>query len=238
MLANQNIRKNFRDFEGEMEDYEPVEEENSEDAQSSIAEIVDGAQLPVKVAFGQIDYYRHMEGEDQQWLQQITPRAGGDSMLGQHDMEDEMMINMMKNDTAHYEIASIPPSRYDDQLENGVVEAEYQEIESQMEAAQSEMYQQRSDAEMEINSSVEEKDAVVQEWFEPERAIFSQLGDRVEKTNSFEFFSNVHNPVFENLPRLPTRHGQEQRYFVPVPPKAGEGDKRSELESGIIEFFK
>jgi hypothetical protein len=32
MLANQNIRKNFRDFEGEMEDYEPVEEENSEDA--------------------------------------------------------------------------------------------------------------------------------------------------------------------------------------------------------------
>ena len=25
-------RKNFRDFEGEMEDYEPVEEENSEDA--------------------------------------------------------------------------------------------------------------------------------------------------------------------------------------------------------------
>jgi hypothetical protein len=56
-------------------------------------------------------------------------------MLGQHDMEDEMMINMMKNDTAHYEIASIPPSRYDDQLENGVVEAEYQEIESQMEAA-------------------------------------------------------------------------------------------------------
>ena len=128
-------------------------------------------------------------------------------MLGQHDMEDEMMINMMKNDTAHYEIASIPPSRYDDQLENGVVEAEFQEIESQMEAVQSEMYQQRSDAEMEINSSIEEKDAVVQEWFEPERAIFSQLGDRLEQTNSFEFFSNVHNPVFEALPRLPTRHG-------------------------------
>ena len=64
ILANQNIRKNFRDFEGEMEDYEPVEEENSEDAQSSVADIVDGAQLPVKAAFGQIDYYRHIEGDD------------------------------------------------------------------------------------------------------------------------------------------------------------------------------
>jgi len=47
---------------------------------------------------------------------------------------------MQKYDTAHYEIASIPPSRHDDLLENGAVEAEYQEIESQMEAAQSEMY--------------------------------------------------------------------------------------------------
>ncbi len=47
-----------------MEDYEPVEEENSEDAQSSIADVVDSAQLPVLPSFGQIDYYRHMEGDD------------------------------------------------------------------------------------------------------------------------------------------------------------------------------
>lgn len=46
-------------------------------------------------------------------------------------MEDDMMVAMQKNDTAHFEIASIPPSRYDDQLENGVVEAEYQEMTSQ-----------------------------------------------------------------------------------------------------------
>ena len=64
LLASQALRKNFRDFEGEMEDYEPVEEENSEDAESSIADVVDSAQLPVKPAFGQIDYYRHMEGDD------------------------------------------------------------------------------------------------------------------------------------------------------------------------------
>jgi len=24
--------------------------------------------MPVKPAFGEIDYYRHMEGEDQQWM--------------------------------------------------------------------------------------------------------------------------------------------------------------------------
>jgi hypothetical protein len=43
ILASQALRKNFRDFEGEMEDYEPVEEENSEDAESSIADVVDAA---------------------------------------------------------------------------------------------------------------------------------------------------------------------------------------------------
>ena len=89
-----------------------------------------------------------------------------------------MMVAMQKNDTAHFEIASVPPSRYDDQLENGVVEAEYQEMTSKQEIAQSECYQQRSDAEMEINSSVEEKDAVEQQFFEQERAVFSQLQDR------------------------------------------------------------
>lgn len=46
---------------------------------------------------------------------------------------------------------------------------------SQVEANQSEEFQQRSDAEMEINSEVEEKELVQQEYFEPERAIFSQL---------------------------------------------------------------
>jgi len=35
-------------------------------------------------------------------------------MLGQHDMEDDMELQMDVNATAHYEIASIPLSRYDD----------------------------------------------------------------------------------------------------------------------------
>ena len=73
-------------------------------------------------------------------MQQITPRAGGDSMLGQHDIEDDMELAMEKNATAHFEVASVPPSRYDDQMENAGVDAEYQEMKSEMEANKSEMY--------------------------------------------------------------------------------------------------
>ena len=43
IMANQQVRKNFRDFEGGMEDYEPVEEENSDEAESSIADVIDSA---------------------------------------------------------------------------------------------------------------------------------------------------------------------------------------------------
>ena len=46
---------------------------------------------------------------------------------------------------------------------------------SQLEANQSEEYCQRSDAEFENNSDKEEANAVEQEYFIPERAIFSQL---------------------------------------------------------------
>ena len=52
---------------------------------------MDTAELPLRPAFGEIDYYRNIEGEDQHWMQQITPRQGGDSMLGQHDVEDNGM---------------------------------------------------------------------------------------------------------------------------------------------------
>lgn len=78
---------------------------------------------------------------------------------------------------------------------------------------------------MEIISDVEEKEAVPEEHFVPERAIFSQLQDREEKENNFEYFANVANPVFEHVEKPPTRHGEELRHFMPVEAKAGEGDK-------------
>lgn len=221
-----------------MEDYEPVEEENSEDAESSIADVVDSAQLPVKPAFGQIDYFRHMEGDDQHWMQQITPRAGGDSMLGQHDLEDDMELQMEKNQTAHFEVASIPPSRHEGLIEAGGVEAEFQELTSQLEAAQSEEFQQRSDAEMEINSDVEMKQGEDFEHFVPERAIFSQLQDRAENQTNAEFFENVQAPVFEALEKPPTRHAVEQRHFLPIEAAMGEADKEGEIIGPTEHFFK
>ena len=63
-------------------------------------------------------------------MQQITPRAGGDSMLGQHDMEDEMELAMEKNATAHFETASVPPSMTAIEMGKGRHDAEFQELTS------------------------------------------------------------------------------------------------------------
>ena len=40
-----------------MEDYEPVEEENSEDAKSSATETMDCVQLPILPAYGNVDNF-------------------------------------------------------------------------------------------------------------------------------------------------------------------------------------
>ena len=109
------LKRNFRDFEGEMEDYEPVAEENSRDEDSSDeASVVDPYidKMIGKPAFGEIDYYRQMNGEDEHWMQQVTPRAGDDSVHGERDLEDEGELRMDKNQTAKYDTVSIPPTAH------------------------------------------------------------------------------------------------------------------------------
>jgi hypothetical protein len=66
VAANKRDLKSFRNFESEMEDYEPVEEEKDEDSAEHIQtdREVEAAQLPQAPAFGEIDYYRHLEGEN------------------------------------------------------------------------------------------------------------------------------------------------------------------------------
>jgi len=81
-------------------------------------------------------------------------------MLGQHDIEDEGQLRMDKNMTAEYDLVSVPPTAHGSQLEVGVVDAINKEDSEEMEGRQSEMYQNRSDAEMEINSSIEHKEAI------------------------------------------------------------------------------
>ena len=64
-------------------------------------------------------------------------------MLGDDQLmnkEDDMILAMEKNATAHFETASVPPSKYDEAMGKGQHEAEYQELTSQIEAAHSEEY--------------------------------------------------------------------------------------------------
>jgi len=35
---------------------------------------------------GKIDYFRQLDGDEDFWMQQLTARAGGDSMLGLNDI--------------------------------------------------------------------------------------------------------------------------------------------------------
>ena len=63
-----------------------------------------------------------------------------------------------------------------------------------------------------------------QEYFIPERAIYSTIGDRVEKDSEAEFFNNDEDPIFDHVEKPPTRHGNEQRYFAPIEPNGGDGD--------------
>ena len=64
-------------------------------------------------AFGQIDYYRSVEGGDQQWMQQITPRAG-EELPDQASFEADEERYMPKDATAHFEEISVPPTRHEE----------------------------------------------------------------------------------------------------------------------------
>ena len=65
-LSQKKEIKNFRDFEGEMDDYEPVEEAASNEEEEP--PVRDMVQVPVEPAKGQIDYYRTVE-ESAQWME-------------------------------------------------------------------------------------------------------------------------------------------------------------------------
>jgi len=57
-------KKAYKDIEGEMEDYDPVDEADQNDEDSVIE---DGASIPQPVS-GQINYFRRLDGDEQYWL--------------------------------------------------------------------------------------------------------------------------------------------------------------------------
>ena len=228
-------RKSYKDIEGEMEDYEAVEEENSED-EESIPDVVEHVQLPVKPAFGELDYYRQMQGEEEDWMQQLTPRAGGDSIMGQHDVEDEGQLDMELK-SAHFDVTSIPPSRHDAEIEVGGTQANYHECSEQMEGDNSEVQINRSDAEMEINSSVEVAEDDQEELFPLDRAIFSRLKDGEEREVAQEFTQFI-DAEFGTVPPANEREGEPIEYTALVDAVAGEADKQSVLNASEQEFIE
>lgn len=75
-------KRNYRDIEGEeMEDYDAIDEEQASDEQ----DVEEGAEMPQPIA-GQVDYSRSDEASDIQYLKPVTPRAGGDSIIGRSDI--------------------------------------------------------------------------------------------------------------------------------------------------------
>ena len=110
-------------------------------------------------------------------MQQITPRAGDVGSMRGFDIDGDSMMAIQR-DGAHFDSVSVPPSRQTIEEGRGTaVPAQYEEMLMQVEASQSEIYQQRSDAEMEIESNMQERMAIGQEFFEAEQAIFSADGE-------------------------------------------------------------
>lgn len=67
-----------------MADYDAIDEANAEDE----FETIDLPDLPLPV-FGLVNYNRQQSDEGIQWIKQITPRAGGDSIIASREMFDE-----------------------------------------------------------------------------------------------------------------------------------------------------
>ena len=75
-------RQPYKVIEVEMEDYEAVDRSSQADDSDMIEE---AAAIPYP-SYGEINYVRRLDGDEHFWMQQITPRAGGDSMMGDYDV--------------------------------------------------------------------------------------------------------------------------------------------------------
>ena len=64
-----------------MEDYDPVADNNSLQDESQENDVIDPIVLPIP-AFGSVGSVKNDRDSTVKWLRQITPRAGGDSVIG------------------------------------------------------------------------------------------------------------------------------------------------------------
>ena len=70
-----------------MEDYDQIDEEQASDEQ----EITEGAEIPQPI-LGQVDYSRSDEGSEVAYVKPLTPRAGGDSIIGHSTIQENQIL--------------------------------------------------------------------------------------------------------------------------------------------------
>ena len=84
-------RRPYKDIEGEMDDYERINEVSHEETEEDELEV---ESMP-EPAYGQINYFKQKDGDEQFYMKQVDPTAGGDSLLGADEMEDDAIFNLM-----------------------------------------------------------------------------------------------------------------------------------------------
>jgi hypothetical protein len=97
-------RRDYKDIEGEeMEDYDPVADNNSLQDESQENDVIDPIVLPIP-AFGSVGSVKNDRDSTVKWLRQITPRAGGDSVIG-HGSLAESQVRIANNKSPVYDKA-------------------------------------------------------------------------------------------------------------------------------------
>ena len=86
-----------------MEDYDPVADNNSLQDESQENDVIDPIVLPIP-AFGSVGSVKNDRDSTVKWLRQITPRAGGDSVIG-HCSLAESQVRIANNKSPVYDKA-------------------------------------------------------------------------------------------------------------------------------------
>lgn len=130
--------------------------------------------MPLPV-FGQVNYDREASGEAESFIHQVTPRAGGDSFVGDHDLQDRSQYGLgsgMRN--PFYELAENDNSVFTNEEFLNKSKASYSHTNVNRSKDASEVYHQRSEAQKEHDSHRDET-CSNQDYFIRTGAHFAQI---------------------------------------------------------------
>ncbi len=213
-------RRPYRDIEGEMEDYAQCDEDEFEE--DSEGEVMELPALP-RPAFAQINYFRQMDGDAQFWMQQVSPRAGGDSHMGQYDMDGTPEVAIRRKAEAVFdEAVSVPPTRQTAERYQYREDASQGVSNMHRDGAVSEFFQDRSEARIDLGSNHSDVRSE-QEYFEKAEAAYSHVG-YPEREMSAEYVG-AKTPVYSVLDERISRDGSAREFFAKEDAAKGAGEK-------------